>query len=76
MELESFVANFAAQFEETDSSEFMPETVFKEVSEWDSLISLCVIAMIDEECHVRVNGDDIKRSVTIRDLYEIVKSRC
>lgn len=75
MELKSFVANFAAQFEETAASEFMPEVEFKKMREWDSLIALCVIAMVDEEYQVRINGDDIVNSVTISDLFEIIKSR-
>lgn len=75
MELDQFVSNFAAQFEETDSSEFTAETKFRELEEWDSLIVLSLIAMADEEYNVKLKGDDIRNSQTIKDLYLIVKSR-
>jgi acyl carrier protein len=75
MELNEFVKNFAAQFDETNSNEFSAGTNFKNLEEWSSLIALSVIAMVDEEYEVKVKGDDIRNSTTIEDLYTIVKSR-
>jgi len=75
MELTDFVKNFASQFEETDINEFSPETQFKNVKEWSSLIALSVIAMVDEEYEVKIKGDDIRNSSTIEDLFNIIKSR-
>jgi acyl carrier protein len=75
MELNDFVKSFASQFDETDNSEFSPETKFKDLEEWSSLLALSVIAMADEEYEVKVKGDDIRNSTTIEDLYNIVKSR-
>lgn len=75
MELKDFIENFAAQFDETDASEFKAETEFKKLDEWSSLIALSIIAMVDEEYDVRIKGDDITRSRTIEDLYNIVKSK-
>lgn len=73
--LEEFVALFAEQFEETDSSEITADKNFRELDEWSSLIALSVIAMVDEEFDVTLKGDDIRNSSTIEDLYSIVKSR-
>ena len=75
MELEKFIENFAAQFEDTDASVFVAETKFRELDEWSSLISLSIIAMVDEEYDVALKGDDIRNSETIEDLFNIVKSR-
>ena len=52
-----------------------PETKFRELEEWSSLVALGVIAMVDEEYGVKIKGDDIRNSQTINDIYEIVKSR-
>ena len=49
MEMKEFVSNFAAQFDETEESVFTPETRFREIEEWSSLVALSVIAMVDEE---------------------------
>jgi acyl carrier protein len=75
MELNDFVKNFASQFDETDSNEFFPETKFKNLDEWSSLLALSVIAMVDEEYRVKIKGDDIRNLSTIEDLYTVVKSR-
>lgn len=75
MDLNEFVAHFAEQFDATDASVFTPETRFREIDEWSSLIGLSVIAMVDEEYDVTLKGDDVKNSNTILDLYNIVKSR-
>ena len=40
MNLNNFIENFADQFEETDASAFTPDTKFKELEEWSSLIDL------------------------------------
>jgi len=74
MTLESFISNFAAQFEDTDASEITATTIFKEIDEWDSLIALSVIGMVDEEYDVRLKGDDIRNASTVEDLFNIVKA--
>ena len=75
MELKIFVKNFADQFDDTDASEIKAETVFKELDEWSSLIALSVIGMVDEEYGVTLKGEDIRVSVTVEDLFKIVKSK-
>ena len=75
MELRDFIENFAAQFDDTDASEIKAETVFKELDEWSSLIALSVIGMVDEEYEVTLKGEDIRESVTVEDLFNIVKSK-
>lgn len=75
MELKVFIENFADQFEDTDVNVFKADTVFKELDEWSSLIALSVIAMVDEEYDVAINGNDIRNSNTIEDLFNSVKAK-
>ena len=75
MELQEFITNFANQFDETDSSVFTKDTVFKNLDEWSSLLALSIIAMVDEEYGVALKGDDIRSANTIEDLYNIIKSK-
>ncbi|MBO6296288.1 MAG: acyl carrier protein [Prevotella sp.] len=75
MEIKEFIENFADQFDETDINELKPETEFKKLEEWSSLIALSVIAMVDEEYDVTIKGDDIRNSNTIEDLFNTVKSK-
>lgn len=73
--LDEFVTLFAEQFDDTDASQFTPNTEFRELDEWSSLIALSIIAMVDEEFDVALKGDDIREATTIEDLYNIVKNK-
>lgn len=75
MDLNLFVENFTAQFDDIDAGEIGAKTVFKDLDEWSSLVALSVIAMVDEEYDVSIKGDDIRNAVTVEDLYNTVVSR-
>ena len=75
MEVNDFIANFAAQFEETDASLIKPETKFRELDEWNSFMALSIIAMADEMYGVRLKGEDIRNAQTIEDLFNIIKAK-
>ena len=75
MDLISFVANVAAQFDDTDPASITADTDFHALEEWSSLIALSIIGMINEEYDVAVKGDDIRNAKTVGDLYEVVKSK-
>lgn len=75
MEIKDFIENFAEQFDDTELSEFKPETVFHELDEYTSLIALSIIAMVDEEYGVTLNANDMSSAVTIEDLFNTVNSK-
>jgi len=75
MEIKDFIKNFAAQFDDTDISEFKPETVFHELDEYSSLIALTIIGMVDDEYNVTIGAEEMSSAVTIEDLFNIVKSK-
>lgn len=75
MELNEFVAHFAEQFEDTNKSVFTPETRFRELEEWSSIMALSIIAMVDEEYDVTLKGAEMKAANTIAELFEIVESK-
>lgn len=75
MNLENFVKSFAEQFEDTDASEIKADTKFHDLDEWSSMIVLGVIAMANIDYDVTLTGQDIKEAETVKDLYNLVKSR-
>lgn len=75
MEIKDFIKNFAEQFDDTELSEFKPETVFHELDEYTSLIALSIIAMVDEEYGVTLNANEMSSAVTIEDLFNTVKTK-
>ena len=74
MEITDFILNFADLFEETDASEFNPETAFRDNDEWSSMLALSVMAMVDEEYDVQLTANEMRQAETIQDLFDIVKS--
>jgi acyl carrier protein len=75
MNLAEFIAKFAELFENTAPSEFSAQTRFRELDEWSSLIALSVIAMVSEEYGVTLTGDAMRKTQTLQELYDLVKSR-
>ena len=75
MEIKEFIEHFAEQFDETDISEFKPETVFHDLEEYTSLIALSIILMVDEEYNVTIDGNEMRSCVTIQDLFNLVQKK-
>lgn len=75
MELKDFIEKFAEQFDDVDVNTLSAETKFREIEGYTSLVALLIITMIDEEYNVTVTGDDMKKQVTIGDLFNLVLSR-
>ena len=75
MDLNEFVKAFALEFEETSEDIFTPKTIFKDLDEWDSLIVLSIIALIDEEFNIRITGQDLRDCNTIGDIYNLISAK-
>lgn len=75
MEINEFIGKFAGVFDDTDVSMLHPETKFRELEEWSSLSALGLIAMVDEEYDIELNGDDVRKAETISDIFGIIKQR-
>lgn len=75
MELNEFVANFAAQFDETDASEITAQTVFHELDEWSSLTGMGVIAFIRTEYGKMITGKELRACETVKDVFDLVASK-
>jgi acyl carrier protein len=50
-------------------------TKFRELENWDSLSFLSVLAMLDEEFDVVIEGNDFRKLITIEDLINEIRKR-
>lgn len=75
MDIDSFIDNLAAQFDDVARDKFTPDANFRAIPGWSSLVALSVIAMADEEYGVTLRGDDVKNAATIQDLFNAVQSK-
>lgn len=75
MELNDFIAKFAEQFDETDASEFKPDTYFQELEEWSSLTAMAIIAFVKTEYGKSITGKEIRSCETIEDLFHLIDAK-
>ena len=75
MEINEFVKKIADQFDNTDMSVFTANAVFRELEGYCFLVALSIIAMVDEEYGVLIGANEMKTSITIEDIYNIVKAK-
>lgn len=75
MELKEFIEHFAEQLDETDVSEIKPDTKFRDLDEWSSLVTLGLMAMIDDEYDISLKADEMRRANTIQELFDLVKNK-
>lgn len=72
MEINEFISVFADQFDDTDPSEIIAETKFRELKEWSSLLGLAVLNMINANYSVRLNFSEFKSVNTVQELFDLV----
>jgi acyl carrier protein len=73
--IEDFILKLEAEFEDLEPGKLKPESNFREAFEWNSINALILIALIKTEYNVSINAEDIQKSKTVSDIFEIIKSR-
>ena len=74
MDIQNFIQNFTEQFDELNA-ELTPETRFREVEGWTSLVALLVITMIDDEYGVVLPPEEMRKTQTIQELFDLTQSK-
>ena len=75
MKITEFIEKLANQFDDTDLSEFQPDTNFQELDEWSSLTSLGIIALVRTEYGKKISAQEIRSCKTIEELYMLAESK-
>ncbi|HAH57739.1 MAG: acyl carrier protein [Lentimicrobium sp.] len=75
MNIEDFIARIEEEFDDLTPGSLKPESVFREVFEWNSINALILIALIKTEYDVTINAEDIANAKTVNDIYQVVQSR-
>lgn len=75
MDIKEFIEYFADELDETTVDELTPETEYKKIPEWSSLVALSIIAMVEDNYDKEITGDDLRSSDTIQDLFNLVESK-
>ena len=70
--IQEFIEQFLMAVDFQNPVEVTAATVLTYLPEWDSLAALGVIVMFDMEYSKTIIGDDLKQSVTIQDLFNLL----
>lgn len=69
MELAEFVTKFSDCFSPQAAQKITANTAFREIEEWNSMMALIIISMVDSDFGKVLSADDIRASVTVDDLF-------
>ena len=74
MDIKEFIEKFEDVFDDTDISTLQPDTQFRELDEWTSMIALSTMAMVCDEYDVELTADEMRSANTFEDLFNTVQS--
>ncbi|MCD8207721.1 MAG: phosphopantetheine-binding protein [Bacteroidales bacterium] len=69
MTIEKFTLTLSRLFPQSTKAGFSPETEFKKCVEWNSLLALSLISLVEDEFDVVLKSKDILNAQTVRDLF-------
>jgi acyl carrier protein len=75
MNINDFVRGFENAMEDITAGSLAAGTKFRELAGWDSLAALSVIAMVDADYGVELTADELKKSQTIEDIFNVVAAK-
>ena len=75
MDINTFVDQVAEQFDDLGNAVITADSNFRDLPSWCSLVALSIMSMIDDEYGVRLRGDDVRNSKTIRDIFDKVVAK-
>lgn len=71
---EKFLTAFKEALEIEDQEIKMSDK-FRDYDEWDSIAQLSLIAMLDEEFDLQIEGDEFDKLKTVEDLLKAVEAK-
>ena len=73
MDTKDFIEKFAEAIE-ADAEKLSVDTKFRSLDEWSSLAVLSVIAMLDDEYDILIEGGDFRQLETIGDIVRFIET--
>lgn len=74
MDIPVFLNKFAELLSQTSADAISPDTEFKKLPDWSSLVALSVIAMVEDEYGVLLKSTDIRNASTLGDLASAIEA--
>lgn len=75
MDIEEFTRKLEQEFDELTPGTINPDTDYRTIKGWSSMHALIIIAFVDINFDITLNGAELKETKTIRDLYNIIQKK-
>jgi acyl carrier protein len=75
MTVEEFTRRLEMEFEDLEPGTLIPEMNYRDIPEFSSMHALILIAFIDSEYDVLLNGEDLKSVNTISELFNLIQTK-
>ena len=75
LNIHDFIERIEDEFDELEPGKLKPDSVFRQMFDWNSINALVLIAMVKTEYNVTINADDLAKSKTVRDVFKIIGTR-
>lgn len=75
MQLADFISKLEAEFDDMPKGALQPDTDYRSIKGWSSMHALIIIAFVDINFNITLNGSDLKSTKTVSDLYNLVQQK-
>lgn len=74
-DISEFIKKIEFEIDEIEEGTLKPETRYRDLEDWSSMLGLIFIALIDTEYDITINGEELVNCETIQELYDAVKNK-
>lgn len=73
--IDDFIGALQEEFEDVAPNTIKPESKFRELEGWSSMLALIIIARIDSDYDVTVTAEELAKTHTVQDLFDLVQQK-
>jgi len=75
MDVHEFIEKIETNIDGITPGSLTPETVFRDLEQWDSLADLMLLAMVDSDYDVAISGAELRSFNTLNDIINFIISK-
>lgn len=73
--LDEFTRLLEQEFDDMEPNSLTPETSYRDMPDFSSMHALIIIAFIDNQFDVLLTGQELKNTIMVKDLYDLVVTK-
>jgi acyl carrier protein len=75
MDIQELIKCIEEEFDEIETGSLSADSSIRDLDGWSSMHALILIALVDNHFDVLLTGEELKNSLTIQDLHEVISKR-